>query len=214
MSISRVFAPADSANEIFKSQYQTNLRWAVLAAVLATVMMAWISPRYVPTPYQLPDEALILQKVEVIYETIEPPAVKPAPVIPPEIEVVDKDYTGPLDPLDITGPWDKFYNPEPSYPAPKDTDFVASSTKPRLVSRTKPHYPEVARLAQVEGTVIVQVLVGVDGTVKAAQVVQAAHPLLNNAALKAAWKCVFKAGQQRQIKVEAWVAVPYNFKLR
>ena len=95
-----------------------------------------------------------------------------------------------------------------------ETDFVASSTKPQLISQAKPHYPEVARLAQVEGTVMVKVLVDVDGSVKAAELIVGVHPLLNKEALKAARRCVFVPGQQRERKVATWVAVPYNVRLR
>jgi len=70
------------------------------------------------------------------------------------------------------------------------------------------------RLAQVEGTVIVKVLVGIDGTVQNAVSGQGAHPLLDRAALKAALGCRFQPGQQRELKVPTWVAVPHNFRLR
>ena len=133
--------------------------------------------------------------------------------MPKELEVVDDDTLGPPEEFaDTSGGINGLY--QPVFPEPSGEGFVSSSRKPRLVYQAKPHYPEVARLAQVEGTVIVKVLVGVDGTVEQAAIVQGVHPLLNNAALKAARQCVFVPGQQRQIKVRTWVAVPYNFRLR
>lgn len=213
MTSSRVLRPAPSANEIFKSQYSNYLRWASLAAVVITGLLVWFSPRYTPHPYVMPNTALEIITIEPadLYE--EPPAVAAPPVVMPEIEPADDDDPGVVDPFEMPF-FDRFYQPPVRNPYPTDVGFVASSAKPRLVSRPKPHYPEVARLAQVEGTVIVKVLVGVDGTVDQATIVQGAHPLLNNAALKAARQCVFVPGQQREIKVPTWVAVPYNFRLR
>jgi protein TonB len=210
MTINRVYAAAGSANEEFKSQYVRSLKWASLGAVTLTALMVWFSPQYVPAPYTLPDEALILQDYEVDYVPVDPPKVEPPPVIPPEIEIVE----GPFDipPPEWFSEW-PIYAPPPKVTVPSDAGFLPSSSKPRLVSQAKPHYPEVARLARVEGTVIVKVLVGVDGKVTAAEIVQGQHPLLNNAALKAARRCVFIPGEQRKIKVPTWVAVPYNFRL-
>ena len=211
MTINRVYAAAGSANEEFKSQYVRSLKWASLGAVTLTALMVWFSPQYVPTPYTLPDEAMQITEVEVIYKEDKPQEIPPAPVIPKEIEIVGPEYEGPLEePPDTTIPYPRV---QPRYYAPSGEGFVASSSKPKLVFQAKPHYPEVARLAQVEGTVIVKVLVGVDGQVHAAEIVQGRHPLLNNAALKAARRCKFTAGEQRKIKVRTWVAVPYNFRL-
>ncbi len=212
MTITRAHVAVFSANESFKSQYQRTLRWSALAAMLATALLVWVSPRYTPQPYQLRPEALQLQEVEIIYEIKEPPKVAAAPIVHPEIIAVDDDDPGAVDIIELP-PFHGYIEPRVNYPV-SDTDFVASSRKPQLVFQVKPHYPEVARLAEVEGTVVVKVLVDIDGSVKAAEIVNGVHPLLNKAALAAARKCVFKPGQQREIKVPTWVAVPYNFRLR
>jgi protein TonB len=71
----------------------------------------------------------------------------------------------------------------------------------------------MARRAALEGTVIVKVLVGPDGTVKDAIVVQGVNPLLNKAAVEAARRCKFIPGKQRNIPVKAWMALPFTFRL-
>lgn len=203
---------ATSANDRFKQQYNRTLSWSGLVAALLTLVMAWLSPSYTPHPYRLPDDALHLKRVEIIYEPIEPPAVAAPPVIPPVIEETDDLDPDAIDPIDIGDNWD-ILAPPPPVTVPSDDGFVASSAKPVLLTQAKPHYPEVARLAQVEGTVVVRVLVNVDGVVEAAEIVRSVHPLLDRAALKAARQCTFIAGQQREVKVPTWVAVPYNFRL-
>jgi protein TonB len=75
-------------------------------------------------------------------------------------------------------------------------------------------YPEIARRAGLEGTVIVNVLVGPDGRVKQVEIAQGAHRVLDQAAAAAAWKCRFTPARQRELAVKAWLAIPYNFRLR
>jgi protein TonB len=91
--------------------------------------------------------------------------------------------------------------------------FVASQTKPELVYFAPPNYPEMARISHLEGTVIVKVLVGPDGSVLAAEILQGVHPMLNKEAIAAARKCKFNPGKQRNIPVKAWMAIPYRFRL-
>lgn len=202
-----------SANDDFKAQYQRNLRAAGVAAVLISGVLIALSPRYVPQPYRLREAPLQLTDIEVEVIIEDPPEVAAAPVLTPEVEAAAEEDPRAVDTIELPG-FDRYYQPGVSQSAPYDDGFVASSTTPQLVSRPKPHYPEVARMAQIEGVVVVKVLVGIDGTVTEAQVVQGAHPLLDNAALKAARKCLFLPGRQREMKVPTWVAVPYNFRLR
>lgn len=212
MTSTRPFAAAISANDLFKANYEKTLRWSVLAALLLGAIMVLLSPRYEPTPYTLRQATLEIIDIQEIAPIIEEPQVAPPPALAPILEAVDDD-----DPRAV----DEFILPKWELPVVRadvrpsgDPDFVASSSNPVLVAQPKPRYPEVARLAQVEGTVVVKVLVGVDGQVEAVQVIRGVHPLLDRAAAEAARRCVFEPGQQREIKVPTWVAVPYNFRLR
>jgi protein TonB len=58
-----------------------------------------------------------------------------------------------------------------------------------LVSHTPPVYPEVARAARIQGTVIVEAVISKEGTVSDLRVISG-HPLLTQAALDAikTWK--------------------------
>jgi len=71
----------------------------------------------------------------------------------------------------------------------------------------------MARRASIEGTVLVKVLVGPDGTVKQAVLLRGVNPIVDREALKAARKCTFIPGKQRNIPVKAWMALPYVFRL-
>ena len=204
-----------SANDEFKAQYNKYLRWSALVAVLLVLIGAMISPTYVPNPYKLRQEEFEVVDVEdqEIIDIPPPPIEAPPP--PKVIEAapddeVDEDVeiADTLMDLDsaITGSM-------MNWGTAGDEGFVASSTNPKIILFAKPDYPEMARRAQIEGTVIVKVLVGPDGNVKDAQVLQGVNPLLNNAALAAARKCKFIPGKQRNIPVKAWMALPFNFRL-
>jgi TonB family protein len=97
-----------------------------------------------------------------------------------------------------------------------DEGFVPSQEKPTLKPGgfVPPEYPEMARLSQMQGTVVVKILVGPDGNVMDAQILKGIHPLLDREALIAARKTRWNPGKQRNIPVKAWMALPYNFTLR
>jgi protein TonB len=95
----------------------------------------------------------------------------------------------------------------------QDAPFVVSERKPILLSQPRPDYPEFARMAGLEGTVLIKVFVGIEGAVLDAQLLQSVHPVLDNAALNAARRCRFEPGRQRTIPVATWVAVPYRFRI-
>ena len=58
-------------------------------------------------------------------------------------------------------------------------------SQPTLLVKVEPEYPETARRARIQGTVTVQAVIGRDGTVEDAQIVQSSHRLLEEASLDA-----------------------------
>ncbi len=204
-----------SANDLFKAQYNKYLRWATLAAVLLTLIGFLVSPTYVPNPYKLRQEEFESVDIED-QEIIDiPPPPKDAPPPPKVIEAApDDEVADDVEIADTLMDLDAAISSSmPSFDLGGDTGFVASSENPRIIQWAKPNYPEIARRAQIEGTVIVKVLVGPDGSVKDAQILQGVNPMLNKAALAAARKCKFIPGKQRNIPVKAWMALPFAFRL-
>lgn len=96
--------------------------------------------------------------------------------------------------------------------SPSPDDFVAYEDPPVLISISPPVYPEMARAAQAEGVVFVRVLVGKDGKVKDAFVRQGIT-MLNEAAIDAAKRAVFKPALSQHHPVEVWVEIPLRFSL-
>ena len=202
-----------SANAAFKSNYGKYLRWSMLAAVILMSLLIWLMPRYVPTPYVLREEIIEIIEIEVLQEIKVDEQIAAAPKIVRDVEPVEDWEEVPVEFVD-TDIWEPFL-PETEYGGGSvEATFMPSSAKPKLLFQAKPEYSQVARMSGLEGTVIVKVLVGPQGKVQAAQVAQGVHPLLNQAAVRAAYKCRFQPGTQRHVPVKAWMAVPYRFRLR
>ena len=99
---------------------------------------------------------------------------------------------------------------EPKSPAPDE--FTPYDSAPVLLSCEPPVYPSIVREAGIDGTVNVRVLVGVNGKVKNAYVVDG-PPALHDAALDSARTALFKSALQGVHPVEAWVVMPITFQL-
>jgi protein TonB len=56
---------------------------------------------------------------------------------------------------------------------------------PALVHRVEPEYAELAKVAHLTGTVILEAVVGTDGCVESVTVLRSRHPLLDNPAIAA-----------------------------
>jgi len=95
---------------------------------------------------------------------------------------------------------------------PSPDEFVAVEEMPVLIQIPAPVYPDMARQAEVEGTVLLRCLVGKDGKVADA-IVTEGHPMLNDAAVAAAKKATFKPALQQHRPVAVWVQIPMRFRL-
>lgn len=92
-------------------------------------------------------------------------------------------------------------------------EFYPFDAPPVLMSMESPAYPEEAKQSGLEGTVMVKVLVGIDGTVESVTVLEASDPIFEGAALDAATRCQFKPAKLEGQATRSYVAIPYHFKL-
>ena len=208
LAVSRIL----SAHQNFKQQYGRTLAWSTAGALTALVLLVLLMPEFNPTPYSLPEvREMIIEDMQVIVPPMDPPDVAP-PSRVREVMPVPNDDPGAVESIDdiVLVP---FPDIEPVYDPYDDTGFVAASQKPRLVQGAAAEYPEMARLAGLQGLVMVKVLVETDGRVKAVEVLKGIHPLIDRPAVAAARRLVFEPGTQRGIAVPCWVAVPFRFTL-
>ncbi len=201
-------------NQRFKAGYPRYLRRSFYASLLIWLLIFLFSPVYHPTPYHLREEKIEVIDIPDAIDIPPPPKEIPRPQVPieaaPDAEV-DEDVE-----LSETLPdnWDAA--PPPTSGGGGNAagnNFVAFDTKPEIVKWVAPTYPETARDMELQGTVMVNVLVGTDGRAKAAEIAKSVHPILDQEALKAALRCIFRPGKQRDIPVEVWVTLPFKFKL-
>ena len=86
---------------------------------------------------------------------------------------------------------------------------------PVPIRQLKPRYPDLATQANVEGTVMVYVLIGKDGKVQDVKLHPEKHvPMLDAAALEAARAWTFEPALSNGRPVPVWVSVPFKFSLR
>lgn len=202
-----------SANEQFKAKYPKYLRNATYIGLLMMLLLFLFSPRYIPQPYRLRSSTLEVVDMPDAVDIPPPPEDVPRPQAAVEA-AADDEVTEDIDIAESL--FENFENiPVPSGDMGDGGGdvFIASQEKPKLIRFVQPDYPEMARASSLEGTVLVKVLVGPDGSVLRAEVLQSVHPMLDSAAREAALKCKFEPGKQRNIPVKAWMAIPFRFKL-
>lgn len=203
-----------TANDEFKLRYPRYLKGAVLAALALTALFVWLWPGYQAKPYKLrQEEAFEIIDIEPPTEIVIPPPPLEVPRIPPEIEAADPDDPDAVDTIPDPIRIDTPITGGPYYP-PSDEGFLPSSVQPEIKFQAKADYPEIARRAGLEGTVLVHALVDVHGRVDKTVIIQGVHPLLDKAAQAAALRCRFTPAKQRDFAVPVWVAIPYRFRLR
>ena len=90
-------------------------------------------------------------------------------------------------------------------------EFFAVTVKPVIIHKEKAMYPISARNAGIEGMVVVQVTIGKTGLVENAKIFKSKPPL-DEAALIAAKKCLFKPAINNGNFVKVKMNIPFNFK--
>ncbi len=94
-----------------------------------------------------------------------------------------------------------------------ESGFIEVDEIPVLKSQLKPAYPEIAKLAGIEGTVYLKLLIDEKGNVADAKVEQGAKEMLDNSALNAARQAKFSPAVLNDKPVKVWVILPVAFKL-
>lgn len=95
---------------------------------------------------------------------------------------------------------------------PEFGEYVYVEELPEAITKVPPRYPDAARERKVDGTVLVQVLVGRDGRIKDTKIVKSI-PELDDAAVVAVRQWIFKPAMSKGEPVAVWVAVPIKFSL-
>lgn len=131
---------------------------------------------------------------------------------PPEQTIASQEEIAQTTPGVSSGEGDLVVAPPSEDELPRLGDYVYVEELPEAITKVPPEYPDIARQANVDGTVLMQVLVGKDGRVKDAKVMKSVA-MLDAAAMQAVRQWIFKPALSNNKPVAVWVAVPMKFTL-
>ncbi|MEO0093128.1 MAG: energy transducer TonB [candidate division WOR-3 bacterium] len=191
--------------------YATSFRLSLIGALLSILALFLLLPEeFATAPYRLKTNTQdIMELLPIPLNRIvePPPAVRPklpvAALSPNRVEANTIEPTSQIESLK-----------KPTDTEPPTVPFAVVEEKPILQYLPTPVYPEPARLLAMEGKVVVEVLVEIDGKVIDSRIVKSSgYPLLDQAAIESAQKAIFTPAKQRDKLVRVWIAIPFEFKL-
>ena len=100
----------------------------------------------------------------------------------------------------------------PKVAAPQRVRVSQGVSQGLLIHKVQPQYPALARQARIQGTVVLQALIGKDGSIQNLHVVSG-HPMLTNAALEAVKEWRYKPYYLNGEPVEVETTINVNFTL-
>jgi protein TonB len=200
-----------SANFEFKSKYMRTLEYALLIAGAVHVIVFLSVPPIEIQPYRLREKKM--QAIDIPDEIVIPPPPKEIerPALPTELEVSEDVSMEETIPETDFNP---FAPPEIQENTGGGEAFYAFDTPPTPIKTVAPEYPDLARQAGAEGTVMIEVTINEAGRVIAARVIKSnTISSLEEAAKKAAMGWLFSPAKQRDVPVKAKIAIPFEFHL-
>jgi protein TonB len=198
-----------TAEQRFRSGYPRALRLAFLLAASVHVVLFLAVPKIEVAPYRLPPGPAI--EVVRIPDFRVPPPPREEPRPPTTLQYAPVGGASDEETIDSTAlDPAAIIEPPPARPAPFVEIF---DSPPIVVKQVRPVYPELARLAELEGTVYVRIGVDEFGDVAWAEIAQGV-PGLNEAALQAVRAWEFQPARQGELPVRVKIVVPIRFVLR
>ncbi|MFB0515929.1 MAG: energy transducer TonB [Candidatus Neomarinimicrobiota bacterium] len=207
----------------FEEGYPYRIRMILLGVVLVLVVMLFSFPRFTSRKSVLPVTAFeeFVEEID-IPETRQfeqpPPPSRPSIPIESEIDNFAEDITIEETLLDEYVAWEVPPLPEDD-PASR-VRFIPHEEPPVPIGgyeaiAAKLKYPEIAKQAGIEGTIILQVFVSDKGFVEDVVVLKGIPDTgLDEAAANAIKQVRFKPALQRDRPIGVWVAIPVHFRLR
>ena len=197
-----------------REQYGSCIRYSFLAAILIHLSIFYFSPPFEFQPYTIefeePMEPIVLP--DDIKVDPPPPPVKHPPV---EIEPAAEGEAAAEAAVPENIPYgDDVFTPSIGAGTAEAEPYYHFEEYPALVRYVSPVYPELARQAGIEGTVLLSVLVGTDGAVKEVGVLHSdVTPAMEKAAIAAVRLFEFSPATQNAKPVKARISIPIIFRL-
>jgi periplasmic protein TonB len=208
-----------------QNDYATGVQMGCAVAIIALIGLFRADLRPAPTTefILLAQELVDMEEIEQTQHLEEAP---PPPRVPIPIEVPDDAILDDvvLD-LDSALEINEALTPPPPPPVaagrPREVEpeiFVVVEEMPEIIGGVRRLnelvvYPEMARRAGLEGRVVVQIIVDIDGVPRSPQIIRGAGPGLDQAAIDAVMQLRFIPGKQRGEAVRVRMNLPVNFRL-
>jgi protein TonB len=149
-------------NVRFKKGYNRYLRNSLFLALVIHFLMFYFSPPFEFKPYVLREEYFEAIDLPEQFDIPPPPKEVAQPAIPMEAaegeEVDEEADIAPTSFDDVES-----LPPPPPPPSEQAQEFYAFDEPPVLIKFVSPRYPDLARQAGIEGTVLLEVLVSNEG---------------------------------------------------
>ncbi len=157
---------------------------------------------------QLRTPTAIPKKIQMIKEDEPPPSAGPAGVVGGVPGGVPGGAMGGVLGSVMSG----INTAVPKAAAPQRVRVSQGVSQGLLVHKVQPEYPPIARQARIQGVVVLQALIGKDGSIQNLHVVSG-HPMLTNAALAAVKEWKYKPYFLNGEPVEVETTINVNFTL-
>lgn len=202
-----------------KLQHRRYLEIGAIVVLLLFTIVLFAVPKF--ETEQIVEQAYVppIENIEIPPETQQfdkpPPPARPSIPIESEDEEIDEDFT--IEETDLEA-FEVFDEPPP--PPESNVIFIAYDEPPEPIGgyaaiQKAVVYPEIAREAGIEGTVIVQATIGKDGRVKETIILKGIPKTgLDEAAMDAIKTIKWKPAYQRDKPVTVRISVPVVFRLK
>jgi len=211
--------PQQNDSVSLPKRYRKYLEFSTIITLGIFVVALYTMPKFETS--ELEREAYIppIESYEIPPETQQfekpPPPARPSVPIESESEDVDEDLT--IEETDL----EEFQQMDEPPPPPENAVRIIAYDEPPEPAggyaqiQKNVVYPEIAREAGIEGTVIVQAQIGKDGTVRATKILKGIPKTgLDEAAVDAIKRTTWKPAFQRDKPVTVWISIPVVFRLK
>jgi len=186
------------------------LKVGVVIALVGFIVAAIYSPP--PKKKEIRIKAPEIVRTEMLppqLQQLATPPPPPKPKIPVAAETEEEVEQETIEETEFTG----YEKAPPEVTVEEVPQFVPYDEEPKLLYLPEPEYPELAKKAQIEGVVELLLKIDEKGNVVGVRVAKSVHPLLDQAAIKAAWKAKFKPAKQRDKPVPVMISIKIQFRL-
>jgi len=202
-----------------KLQHRKFLEIGAIMVLGFFVIILYAFPKFVVREIEQEEYVAPIENIEIPPETQQfdkpPPPARPSIPIESEDEEIDEDFT-----IEETDLEDFEMLDEPPPPPESNVIFIAYDEPPEPMGgyaaiQKAVIYPEIAREAGIEGTVIVQATIGKDGRVQETVILKGIPKTgLDEAAMDAIKTIKWKPAYQRDKPVTVRISVPVVFRLK